>query len=114
MNAEPATSRAESKLARFTFHSLPAYQKIPKSYRLLPFRVMRFDDASYFLVNECGEYAFLDPPTFRAFAKHELGPHVPVYADLKAKQFLMDDASSPLLDILATKYRTKKSFLRGF
>jgi His-Xaa-Ser system radical SAM maturase HxsB len=114
MSADPATPRTEAKLARFTFHPLPAYQTIPKSYKLLPFRAMRFDEASYVLVNECGEYTFLDPPTFRAFAKHELEPHLPAYADLKTKQFLMDDASSPLLDILATKYRTKKSFLRGF
>ena len=28
--------------------------------------------------------------------------------------FLSDETSSPLLDILATKYRTKESFLRGF
>ena len=34
-----------------------------------------------------------------------------LYQTLKAKHFLFDDESAPLLDVLATKYRTKKAFL---
>jgi hypothetical protein len=36
-----------------------------------------------------------------------------LYKDLKAKHFLYDDASSPLLDVLATKIRTKYEHLYG-
>lgn len=75
---------------------------------------MRFDSTRYVLVNEVGEFIFLAEPTFRAFASKALSSDDPAYLDLKAKQFLFDDTSSPLLDILATKYRTKKSFLAGF
>jgi His-Xaa-Ser system radical SAM maturase HxsB len=38
----------------------------------------------------------------------------PHYFDLKAKHFLVDNQSSAHLDVLASKYRTKKSFLDGF
>src|SRR5947208_12264877 len=31
-----------------------------------------------------------------------------------AKQFIYDSESDPLRDVLAAKYRTKKSFLQGF
>jgi uncharacterized protein len=108
------TPPPDTRAARFTFHPPTAYRPAPSDYKVLPFRFMRFDESSYILVNECGEYVFLDPGTFRAFAEHRLGPEVSAYADLKSKQFLTDGSSSPLLDILATKYRTKKSFLSGF
>ena len=36
-----------------------------------------------------------------------------LYKDLKAKHFLYDDGSSPLLDILAAKIRTKYEHLNG-
>ena len=37
-----------------------------------------------------------------------------LYSTFKAKHFIADNSSSPLLDILATKYRTKFSFVEGF
>jgi uncharacterized protein len=110
----PRPSPSEKTFPRFTFHPVGAYQSPSRDYKLLPFRFMRFDPSTYILVNECGEHIFLDRDTFLAFARHRLASDTPAYADLKTKQFLMDDTSSPLLDILATKYRTKKSFLGGF
>ena len=103
-----------NKPARFTFHPLEAYRRRPTSYSLLPFRFMRFGASRYVLVNEVGEFLFLDEGTFRSFATKALSAENPAYLDLKAKHFLSDATSSPLLDVLATKYRTKKSFLRGF
>src|SRR5215471_1753225 len=99
---------------RFTFHPLESYRRKPTGYSFLPFRFMRFDASRYVLVNEVGEFRFVDERTFRSFATKSLGADDPVYLDLKAKHFLSDETSSPLVDILATKYRTKKSFLRGF
>ena len=109
MNPDPA-----SKLARFTFHRLETYRRRPTGYNLLPFRFMRFDPSRYVLVNEVGEFLFLDEGTFRSFASKTLSTDSSHYLDLKAKHFLSDDTSSPLLNILATKYRTKESFLSGF
>lgn len=104
----------ESKVARTTFHTPSAFRGVPSDYKLLPFRFMRFDPLKYILVNECGEYVFLNAPLLTAFVNHRLTADSPEYGDLKAKHFLMDNASSSLLGILATKYRTKKSFLAGF
>lgn len=112
--SDSRTPPPDKRAARFTFHPLTAYRRAPSDYRLLPFRFMRLDESTYILVNECGEYVFLDTGTFRAFAEHRLSSEASAYTDLKSKQFLMDETSSPLLDILATKYRTKKSFLSGF
>src|SRR5262245_50851192 len=106
-----SVSSFPQKPARFTFHPLEAYRRKPAAYKLLPFRFMRFGTARYVVVNEVGEYLFLGDTTLRRFCAHELSPEDPVYLDLKAKHFLYDDSSSPLLGILSTKYRTKKSFL---
>jgi uncharacterized protein len=114
MNAANMPPTADKKFPRFGFQPLDAYQHAPRGYELLPFRFMRFDRSTYILVNECGEYTFLGADTLRAFVRHRLASDTPAYSDLKTKHFLTDNASSPLLDILATKYRTKKSFLAGF
>lgn len=45
---------------------------------------------------------------------HKLETDSDLYRRLRARQFVFDDQSSPLLDVLATKYRTKRSFLDGF
>jgi His-Xaa-Ser system radical SAM maturase HxsB len=102
------------KPGRFKFHPLEEYRRKPTAYKLLPFRFMRFDPSRYVLVNEVGEFIVTDEQTLRRFTAHNLPPEDPAYLDLKAKHFLYDDNSSPLIDILSTKYRTKKSFLRGF
>ncbi len=107
----PYGQGAASKLV---FHPLAAYRDAGPRYRLLPFRFRRLTPGTYLVVNECGEFAFLPPATFTDFAEHRLNADSNAYGELKAKHFLADDNSSPLLDILATKYRTKKSFLGGF
>ncbi len=83
-------------------------------YRLLPFRFDRRGNGDYLLTNEVGEFLVLSPEWFRAFISHEANPSDRVYFDLKAKHFLADDQSSAHLELLAAKYRTKKSFLDGF
>src|SRR5262245_25327041 len=112
MTAEVTTS--DKKFARFRFPAFEAFQRRDAPYQLLPFRFMRFDDCSLILVNESGENVFLDEATFQDFVGHRLASDTTAYYDLKAKHFVADDQSSPLLDVLATKYRTKKAFLSGF
>src|SRR5262245_16139311 len=93
---------------REEFHLLPG-----AGYRLLPFRFMRWDTNEVLVVNEVGEYMFLDARTFEEFAFQRLSPANPAYQDLKAKHFLFDSSALPV-ELLATKFRTKKSFLEGF
>src|SRR5262249_52599153 len=52
--------------------------------------------------------------TFAAFANHRLSPTDAWYGELKSKHFLSDTDSLLPLELLATKVRTKRSFLSGF
>lgn len=102
-------------MAVTTFHPKEHYGEVAKvAYRLLPFRFDRWPDGRVFVSNEVGEYLFLPPAVFADFTAHTLNPNNPHYADLKARHFLVDNRSSALFDLLAAKYRTKKSFLDGF
>src|ERR1051325_11457851 len=83
-----------------------------RPYRLLPFRFARRADA-VLLTNEAGEFQFLNNVDFQAFVTRSLSPG-PTYFDLKSKHFLWDSPSSSALHLLATKVRTKRSFLSGF
>jgi His-Xaa-Ser system radical SAM maturase HxsB len=84
------------------------------AYTLLPFRFMRWPDGDVLLTNDAGEYLFLDAGTFTALHQQRLSPDSNVYKDLKAKHFLADADVRLSLDLLATKFRTKKAFLEGF
>jgi uncharacterized protein len=84
------------------------------NYRLLPFRFLRFDQARTLVVNETGEFHFVGNADFSQFAHRRLDSSSDVYLDLKAKHFLFESDSAVPFELLATKYRTKKSFLEGF
>ena len=97
------------------FRPLDAFKTADDAeYRLLPFRFMRWSDDTVLLTNECGEHAFISAHTFSALTGHRLSSTDSTYADLKAKHFLNDTRSTLPLELLATKIRTKRSFLDGF
>jgi len=83
-------------------------------YRILPFRFMHWNEVETILVNDVGEYVFLPRSEFRSFVSRALPLPPDAYRALKSKHFLTDFHSSVPVDLLATKYRTKKSFLEGF
>ena len=84
-------------------------------YQFLPFRFMRWSPEEVLLVNEVGEHLFLQRNEFYRFVDRRLGPSDPVYVDLKSKNFLASAGGMSIpIELLATKYRTKKSFLDGF
>ena len=66
------------------------------------------------MVNEAGEHLIAPSGSAAAIVRRGLDTESELYRRLRARQFLFDDRSSPLLDVLATKYRTKRSFLNGF
>lgn len=95
------------------FAPLSRYLPADGSYRLLPFRFMRWDDGEVLLTNDAGEHAFISSQQLLDLAKHQLGRTDPAYFELKAKHFLTDTSMLVPLELLATKYRTRKSFLDG-
>jgi His-Xaa-Ser system radical SAM maturase HxsB len=103
-------------MANVTFYGRDHFRpetKRDNGYRFLPFRFIELD-ARTVVVNEAGEHLVLDQSTFDQFARKRLQPDTPAYLDLKARHFLTDSDSDLPIRLLATKYRTKKSFLAGF
>ena len=92
------------------FYTIDTYGGHPRHYSLLPFRYTRLDNEEL-LVNEAGEYMFTPSGTVQSLVKQDIAKNSDLYRTLKAKHFLYDEESSALLDVLATKYRTKKAFL---
>lgn len=83
-------------------------------YHLLPFRFHPINDHREVLVSEVGDYILCPRGTATRIVDHELLPSDPLYADLLANFFISETAVPALLDVLATRYRTKKSFLDSF
>ena len=96
-----------------TFLPIDAYRASNNGYQLLPFRFTRFKRQQELLVNEAGEFLFVPEGTVRKIVDREIELGSELYSSLKAKQFVYDSSSSPNLELLATKYRTKHEFLYG-
>jgi len=101
-------------MARTEFHSLGHYQGGEVKYGLLPFRLGRFGADEYIISNDLGEYAFLSPTDLERLISKKLDPNSDTYLNLRAKNFVSDDRGSVHGRILASRYKTKKSFLDGF
>lgn len=96
------------------FYTIDTYERTKTRYHLLPFRFLRLDAERELLVTDVGEHLIVPSGTVNGVVTGKTDPQSSLYKTLKAKQFIYDGDSTPLLDVLATKYRTKKSFLDGF
>mgnify|MGYP002623721936 CR=1 FL=1 len=85
-----------------------------ENYKILPFRFARFNDSEYLLTNDVGEYIFLRNEDFEKFINKELDVKSTVFQDLASKQIATTDKVEDVVNMLATKFRTKKSILRDF
>ena len=94
------------------FYPLERFAPSPATFHLLPFRFTRLNGKEL-LVNEAGEFLFAPSGTAQRLANEQLDTNTELYQDLKAKHFVYDDSSSPLLDVLATKVRTKFDHICG-
>ena len=86
------------------------------SYFLLPFRFHRLNENKEVLVNEVGDHLIVTTGTAARIILKSISKEtdVELYADLLAGFFISEERIPPLIDVLATRYRTKKSFLDGF
>ena len=89
------------------------YYAGPKSYHLLPFRFHQINEQKEIIVNETGDFLIVPNGTVSKIVNHELNYEEDneLYCDLLANFFISEEIVPPLIDVLATKYRTKKSFL---
>lgn len=96
------------------FFPIASFDSDRRDYDLLPFRFMRIGPDRELLVNEVGEFLMAPRGTVQSLVQRTLDVESAMYADLRARHFLRDRASNGLIDILATKLRTKRSFLDDF
>ena len=105
----------ERKLRKFkevNFYNLNPTDK----YFLLPFRFHRLTENKEVLVNEIGDFLVVPNGTTesvitRNFSKAE---NEELYGDLIANFFISEEKVPELQNVIATRYRTKKSFLDNF
>jgi His-Xaa-Ser system radical SAM maturase HxsB len=95
-----------------SFYPIQDFAPKPSKVSLLPFRFTRLQGQEL-LVNEAGEFLFSPEGTVRSLADGEIDVRSTLYKDLKARHFVYDETSSPLLDVLAAKIRTKYDHLSG-
>lgn len=96
------------------FFNLPEYLPKVSDYTLLPFFFTRLNNKKILLTNDLGEHKILTPEIFDLFVQQKLDSLSIDYLNLRAKYFLTDIRSSLHSRIMASKLRTKKSFLDGF
>lgn len=85
-----------------------------KSYTILPFRFGRFNDNEVLLTNDVGEFLFLSNESFDAFIHGKLDTKSDLFYDIESKQIATTDNVDDVVNMLATKFRTKKSILSDF
>jgi uncharacterized protein len=83
------------------------------SYHFLPFRHRDFNN-HVLLVNDVGDYHFLDKESFNDFTKKNLSNEDNILYDLQSKGMLFQDSAAQAINWLATRYRTKKRYLYEF
>lgn len=101
-------------MARTEFSDLSTFQPSADTYGLLPFRFGRLDERRCVITNDVGDYAILGDEELQKLVAKSLDLSSTTYLDLRAKNFVSDDRSSVHARVLASRYRTKKSFLDGF
>ena len=100
--------------SRTDFNTRSAYLPQIPGYGLLPFRFARMNHNRVLVTNDVGDHALLSERDFNSYVEKKLAPTSDIYMDLRAKNFIIDGYSSVHARILASRYRTKKSFLEGF
>ena len=84
------------------------------SYSLLPFRFISLGDDTCVLTNLSGEYLIAPREKLAAFIQHRLPVADPLYVNLRARHFLLDEHSSVTPELLAMKLRTRYDQLAQF
>ena len=98
---------AEKIIGKSIFESM-------KAYNILPFKMSHHHHDKYLLSNDYGDWCILDRSDAYDLVLRKIQSHSKLYNMLKAKHFLYDDSCSVHFGLLASKYKTKKSFIDGF
>src|SRR5260221_4246637 len=86
------------------------------AYFLLPVKFHRLNWEKEVLVNEVGDHLVVPEGTFQKIVQREISKEddPDLFGDLVANHFISESPIPPLIDVVATRYRTKKAFLDHF
>lgn len=86
---------------------------MPNKLQILPFLHERLGE-KILLVNVCGDHVFATNQQLDSILSTTIDPGDPFYLELKSKHFICDRNLEDVINFLAIKFRSKKSFLRDF
>lgn len=109
---ETMQGKPTRKFKEFGFYNVQEANQ----YFLLPFRFHRLNNDKEVLVNEVGDHLVVPNGTAHDIITKKLSKcsNADLYGDLIANFFISEEVIPPLIDVYATRYRTKKSFLENF
>ncbi|MBI4804038.1 MAG: His-Xaa-Ser system radical SAM maturase HxsB [Desulfovibrio sp.] len=81
---------------------------------MLPHSYTKINSGDYLLTNDGGDFYYLSPNELEGFLTYKLDNSGDIYKDLVSSQFISEYKTSLSLNLAATKYRTRKGFLRNF
>lgn len=98
------------------FNEKEFYDQSQGAYSLLPFKFQRLNSDKEVIVNEVGDYLVVPTRTVEKIVNRKIDKSADgnLYADLLSNFFIAEKDITPIIDVLATRYRTKKSFLENF
>jgi His-Xaa-Ser system radical SAM maturase HxsB len=98
------------------FQDQDFYSKNVSDYFLLPFRFHHLNGDKDIIVNEFGDFLIVPLGTIERIITKRISKYndAELYGDLVANFFISEEKVPPLLNLMATRYRTKKSFLDYF
>src|SRR5690606_15513904 len=106
----------ENKIAKEfrKFKPFDFYQTGTEKYYLLPFRFHQINSEKEVIVNVVGDFHIEPIGTARRIAEKEIEYDETTFIDLVNNFIISEKPIHDLIDVLATRYRTKKSFLDDF
>lgn len=108
----------KSDTIKFTrkFKELSDIHSGNEEYYLLPFRFKRFHNSKELLVNDWGDFMFVENGIVEKLVNRNLSKELDaeIYQDLLANFIVSEKPIPSLIDLMSTRYRTKKSFLNSF
>ena len=104
-----------TRLVSRKFKDVDSYSKgADGEYFLLPYNFTSISSEKEILVNIVGDHLVVPTGTAKRIALHEVQQSEVLYKDLLASFIISETRIPSLIDVLATRYRTKKSFLDNF
>lgn len=96
------------------FKEIGFYKSSNLEYSILPFKFYKLTHTKEALTNDYGNFLIVPIGTANRIVSRNIDESEDLYKELFSNFFISDKPLPDLIDVLATRYRTKKSFLEEF